>query len=106
MNTSGSRNHTPETWAINRLYARCALRRMRMHVIKRERRLKAQAPLLLCYSRAHHSIVDLFGLGILSEVSTGNTLLQCGFEVTVDLQKGSTNEITYQDRDGHDRSKR
>ena len=24
----------------------------------------------------------------------------------VDLQKGSTNEITYQDRDGHDRPKR
>ena len=26
---------------------------MRVHIIKRERRLKAQAPLLLCYSRAH-----------------------------------------------------
>ena len=43
---------------INQLYARCALRRMRVHVLKRERRLKAQAPLLLCYSRAHHTIVD------------------------------------------------
>ena len=64
----------PYTW----LYARYALRRMHIHVIKRKRRLKALAPLLLCYSCAHHSI----GLGILSEVSTGNTLLQCGFEVT------------------------
>ena len=64
-----------------RLYARYALRRMRVYVIKREIRLKALALLLLCYSRTHHSIVDSFGLGILSEVSTGNTLLQFGFEV-------------------------
>ena len=45
-------------FTFNRLYARSALRRMRVHIIKRERRLKALAPLLLCYRRAHHSIVD------------------------------------------------
>ena len=44
---------------INQLYARYTLRHMRVHVIKREIRLKALALLLLlCYSRAHHSIVD------------------------------------------------
>ena len=50
----GKLNHNP----INRLYARYALRHMRVHVIKREIRLKALALLLLCYSRAHNSIVD------------------------------------------------
>ena len=40
---------------INTVYATYALRRMRMHM-KCEICLKALAPLLLCYSRAHHSI--------------------------------------------------
>lgn len=49
--------HTIKVCWISSTYARCALRRMHVHVIKRERRFKAQAPLLLCHSRAHHSIV-------------------------------------------------
>ena len=50
---------------------RLPLRRMHVHVIKRERRLKAQAPLLLCYSRAHHSIHSQK----LGSVSISNTVL-------------------------------
>ena len=43
---------------VNRLYARYALRRMHVHVIKRKIRLRVLTLLLLCYNRAHHSIVD------------------------------------------------
>ena len=43
---------------VNRLYAIDASRRTRVYALNRDRRLEALAPLLLCYSRAHHSIVD------------------------------------------------
>ena len=42
----------------NRLYVIDASRRTRATPSKRDRRLEALAPLLLCYSRAYHSIVD------------------------------------------------
>ena len=70
---------------FNRLYAIDASRSTRVAPSNRDRRLKAHAPLLLCYSRAYHSIVDLYGLGILPVVSTGNTLLISGFGSLVDL---------------------
>ena len=66
---------------LNRLYVIDASRHTGVYALNRDRRLKALAPLLLCYSRAHHPIVDQFGLGILCVVSTGNTLLQSGFKV-------------------------
>ena len=73
------------THVFNRLYAIDASRSTRVAPSNRDRRLKAHAPLLLCYSRAYHSIVDQFGLGILPVVSTGNTLLLSGFGSLVDL---------------------
>ena len=68
-----------------RLYAIDASRSTRVAPSNRDRRLKAHAPLLLCYSHAYHSIVDQFGLGILPVVSTGNALLLSGFGSLVDL---------------------
>ena len=43
---------------LNRLYTIDASRRMCVYALNRDRRLEALAPLLLCYSRVHHSIVD------------------------------------------------
>ena len=71
--------------SINRLYAIDTSRSARVAPSNRDRHLKAHAPLLLCYSRAYHSIVDLYGLGILPVVSTGNALLISGFGSLVDL---------------------
>ena len=67
---------------VNRLHARSALRIAHAMRPNRERLLKDRHYYYCATSRTHHSIVDYLRLGILSEVSTGNNLLQCGFEVT------------------------
>ena len=87
---------------LNRLYAIDASKCTRVYALNRDRRLEVLVPLLQCYSRVHHFIVDQFGLGILCVVSAGNTF-SVALRSPVDFQKGSTNEVTDRDRDGYNR---
>ena len=47
-------------------------------------------------------IQDLYTSKYKYTISIGNTLLQSVASRSLDIQKGSANEVTYQDRDGHD----
>ena len=60
-------------------------------------------PLLLCYSRAYHSIVDQFGLGILPVVSTGNTLLHLALGRLLTFRKEVLTKLLIEIDNGYNR---